>query len=276
MSVPYDLGATARLTAPCRDPDGTLTNAATATVTVTLPDGSTAAPAVANPPAETGRYTADYITSVPGRHTVRWVFTGPAHAYTDVLDVYDEAPPAILSMADARDHLNLKSTSDDDEVRYWNNVTTRAVEYHTGPIVARTVVEQHTVRNAAAVVLLHTPVLAVTAVEAVLTGASGYSTDDLDVDGATGEVYRLDGGHLSGRLKFTYTAGRTAIAENITGGARIILDHLWRTQRAGRRGALAGGGEDYSVTEPIPGLGYAIPNRALELLAPDRLPPGVA
>ncbi|WP_236241160.1 hypothetical protein [Streptomyces sp. CC228A] len=272
--MPYDLGATVRLTAECRDPDGTLTTAATAVVTVTLPDGTTATPTVSE--TSTGVYEAEHVTTAAGRHTVRWVWTGPAAAYTDVLDVRPEAPPAVISLADARAHLNLTGTRDDDEVRYWNTVATRVVEYYVGPVVVRTVVEQHTLRSVPTVVLRRTPVLELTAVDPVLTAGSGYDPGDLGVDTATGEVYRLDGGRLTGRLRFTYTAGRTVIGENITGAARIILEHLWRTQRAGRRGGLAGGGEDYSVTEPIPGLGYAVPNRALQLLEPDRLPPGVA
>ncbi|WP_432124059.1 filamin/ABP280 repeat domain-containing protein [Streptomyces sp. C10-9-1] len=272
--MPFDLGATARLTAECRDPGGALVTAATAVATVTLPDGTTATPAVTE--ESTGRYQADYVTTVPGRHTVHWVWTGPAAAYTDVLDVLEAAPPAILSLADAKQHLNLRSSDDDAEVRYWSIVTTRAVEYYTGPIVPRPVTEEHTVRGASAVFLLQAPVQEVTAVDQLLTGAAAYTVGDLAVNGATGEVYRPDGGRLSGRLRFTYTAGRTVFRENIPAGARIILQHLWRTQRAGRRGAVAGGGDDYSVTEPIPGIGYAVPNRALELLAPDRLPPGVA
>ncbi|MEW2635940.1 hypothetical protein AB0903_30960 [Streptomyces sp. NPDC048389] len=273
--MPYDLGATARLTAQCRDPDGTATTAATATVTVTLPDSSTATP-TATETATPGTYHADYVTEQPGRHTVRWQFTDPAHAYTDVLDVLEAAPPAILSLADAKQHLNIRSSDDDGEVRYWNNVTTRAVEFYTGPIVPRSITEEHTVRSAVTVVLLHTPVQEVTAVASLLTGGTAPDVADLAVNGATGEVYRPDGGRLSGRLRFTYRAGRTTIRENFPAAARIILGHLWRTQRAGRRGGVAGGGDDYSVTDPIPGIGYAVPNRALELLAPDRLPPGVA
>jgi hypothetical protein len=273
--VPFDLGTTARLTAECRDPGGTLTTASTAVVTVTLPDGTTVTPAVIE--ESTGRYQADHVTTVPGRHTVRWEWTGPVSAYTDVLDVLEAAPPAILSLADAKQHLNLKSsTEDDDEVRYWNNVTTRAIEFYTGPIVPRSITEEHTVRSAATVVLLNTPVQEVTAVESLMTGGATYDVADLAVDGSTGEVYRPGGGRLSGRLRFTYRAGRTTIRENIPAAGRIILQHLWRTQRAGRRGGVAGGGQDYSVTEPIPGIGYAVPNRALELLAPDRLPPEVA
>lgn len=269
--MPYDLGATVRLTGECRDPDGTLTTATTAVVTVTLPDGTTVTPAVTETDTP-GRYQADHVTTTPGRHTVRWVWTEPAAAYTDVFDVQEETPPTILSLADAREHLNLKSTKDDDEIRFWNNATTLAVEYYVGPVTARSFTEQHQVRNAAVIVLRRTPVIAVTAVDSVLTGTAAYAPDGLDVDTTTGELYRLDGGRLSGRLRITYRAGRTIIPENITGAARIILEHLWLTQR-GNRGGLAGGGQDYSVTEPIPGLGYAVPNRALQLLEPDRLPP---
>jgi hypothetical protein len=272
--VPFDLGATARLTAECRGPDGTLTTAGTAVVTVTLPDGTAVTPDVTA--TGTGSYQADYATTTAGRHTVRWAFTDPAAAYTDVLDVLPEAPPAILSLADARAHLNLSNTNEDAEVRFWNNAVTRAVEFYVGPVVARTVTEQHTVRAAPVVVLLQTPVLELTGVSAVLTGCVAPAIDGLAVDGGTGEVFRLDGGALSGRLSFTYRAGRTVIGEHITGAARIILEHFWRTQRAGRRGGVLPGGDDYAVTEPIPGLGYAVPNRAIELLAPDRLPPGVA
>lgn len=271
--MPFDLGATVRLTAECRDPGGTLTTAATAAVTVTLPDQTTASPAVTE--TDTGRYQADYVTTVPGRHSVRWVWTGPAAAYTDVFDVQETTPPAILSLADARRHLNRVSTTDDDELRFWNVAATRAVEYFVGPVVVRSFTEQHQVRDAAAIVLRRTPVVTVTAVASALTGVTAYAANALGFDPDTGELYRLDGGRLSGRLDIAYRAGRTVIPENISGAARIILQHLWETQRAGR-GGLAGGSQDYAVTEPIPGLGYAVPNRAVQLLEPDRLPPGVA
>ncbi|WP_031039899.1 hypothetical protein [Streptomyces sp. NRRL F-5650] len=271
--MPFDLGATVRLTGECRDPDGTLASAATAVVTVTLPDGMTVTPAVTEDPDTAGKYRADYVTTTPGRHSARWVWTEPAAAYTDVFDVQEEAPPTILSLHDARDHLNLVSTKDDGELRFWNSATTRAVEYFTGPVVARSFTEEHAARDARAVVLHRTPVLTVTAVESVLTGGVTYAVDSLHVDRDTGEVIRLDGGRLTGRLRFTYRAGRTVIPENILAGARIILEHLWLTQR-GNRGGLAGGGQDLS--DPIPGLGYAVPNRALQLLEADRLPPGVA
>jgi hypothetical protein len=276
--VPFDLGVTARLTAECRDPGGTLTNAATVQVTVTLPDGTTAAPAVTNPPAQTGKYHADYVTEQPGRHTVRWVFTGPAHAYTDVLDVRPEQAPAILSLRDAKQHLNLSltSTTEDDEVRFWNNATTTAVEYFIGPVVARTVIEDHDVGTVTALVLRRPPVLELLTVAPLRDGGSSYDPDRLNIDSAVGIVSRTDGGVLRGPLRTTYRAGRLIVTENISGAAGIILQHLWATQRPTRSGGLPGARDDFIVTEPIPGLGYAIPNRAVQMLNPDDQGPGLA
>ncbi|MCW5252217.1 hypothetical protein [Streptomyces sp. SHP 1-2] len=270
--MPYDLGSTARLTAHCTEPDGRPATAATALCTVTLPDGSTTTPAATE--TAPGEYQADFLTSVPGRHTVRWVFTGPAHAYTDVLDVQDAATASVLSLADARAHLNLVSTRDDDEVRFWNATATRGVEALIGPVAPRPVTEDHHFGLAMVLVLRQVPALEVVSLTPLLDNGTVYDAAALSLDGRTGAVYRKDGGIFHGPQLITYRAGRTVIGQHVTAAARIILDHLWRTQR-GSRGGLAGGGDDYS-TDPVPGYGYAIPNRALQLLQPDLLPPGVA
>ncbi|MFF9215626.1 hypothetical protein [Streptomyces viridosporus] len=273
----YDLGATVRLTTQCRDPGGVAVTADSVTVTVTLPDGTTATPP-ASEATPVGTYHADYVTTVPGRHTVRWQFTGPTHAYTDVLDVRPNQPTAILSLRDAKEHLNLSlaDTREDDEVRFWNAAATTAVEYFVGPVAVRTVTEDHAVGVVEALALRRTPVLEVTAVEPLRDGGASYDPGSLNVDGRAGIATRRDGGLLHGPLRITYRAGRPVIAENISGAARIILQHLWTTQRRARSGGLPGARDDYSVTEPIPGLGYAIPHRAVQLLNPDDQGPGLA
>lgn len=273
--MPFDLGDTVRLEAECRDADGTLATAAAATLTLTLPDGTTSSPTV-DAPATAGQYTHDYVTTQAGRHAVRWVFTGPACAYTDSFDVREAEPPTILSLADAKQHLNITGTTDDDELRGWIEATTAAVEWFVGPVVQRTVTEVHSRRTSASLALHQPPVVSLTTLAAVRTGGTSYVAADMDVDSATGIVTRLDGGSISGPLRVTYTAGRAVVPASITAAARIILQHLWRTQRAGSRGPVFGGGDDFSVTEPIPGLGYAVPNRAVQLLDPYRLSPGVA
>ncbi|MEU3899740.1 hypothetical protein [Streptomyces sp. NPDC045251] len=273
-----DLGDAVRLAASCTDAGGTLVDADSVTLTITLPDGTTASPAVTNPPAMTGKYAADYVSEQPGRHLVHWQFTGPACAYTDVLDVRPADPGFLFSLADAKKHLNIPglSTGDDEEIRDWSAATTLVVEHFVGPVARRTITERHSFSTAATRVLRHTPAIALTSVVPVLTGGTSYDPARLDLDPDTGIVQRLDGGLLYGPLRFTYTVGRARVKPNITAAGRIILQHLWRTQRGSALGPVIAGGDDYAVTEPIQGIGYAVPNRALELLEPDRLPPGLA
>ncbi|MFF5001703.1 hypothetical protein ACFY3G_02650 [Streptomyces phaeochromogenes] len=271
--MPYDLGATARLTAVCRDPGGALVTASTAVVTVTLPDGTTATPAAAETPT-VGTYEADYVTEQAGRHTVRWLFTGPAHAYTDALDVREEAPPTVLALADAKNLLKKRTADDDGAIRFWNEAATRAVEHFVGPVVVRTVTEDQRVGVVATVALRKAPALELVSVTALRTGGVTYDVGDLTLDGSLGIVSRTSGGSLYGPLRFVYRAGRIIIPGNITAAAQLILQHLWRTQAG--PGRPQRGVDDYDVSEPIPGLGYAIPNRAVQLMNADDDGPGIA
>ncbi|QIJ62551.1 hypothetical protein [Streptomyces sp. JB150] len=276
--MPFDLGDVVPLGTTVRDGSGNLANAGSMALTLTLPDNTTVS---VNPvtPVSTGTYQYDYATVQPGRHVVRWVATGiNAGAYTDVFDVREAAPPLIFSLADARKHVNMPATvtTHDEELRGWVEAATAAVEFFVGPVARRTVTEVHDRASARTLALRKTPVISVTAVTAVLTGGTSYAVADLDLDGEAGIVRRKDGGLLVGPLRVIYVAGRTTIRANISHAARIILQHLWRTQGGGIGRPAPGGMDDYAVTEPIPGLGFAVPNRALELLLDDRLPPGVA
>lgn len=263
----FDLGDTVRLSAECVDADGVLSNALSATLTLTLPDGTSETPSVTTP-ATDGLYVLDYVPSVAGRYSVRWAFTDPNCAYTDVFDVRPAVPSLIVSLADAKAHLNITGTRDDEELRSWIEAATDVVENYVGPCVRRTFSEVfhlpwYGVRSVA---LNHSPVIEI-------TNISGASLDDIDTDTGFGIVRHVGDGKFSDRIEITYTAGRTVIPANITKAALIILQHLWQTQRNGSRGALPGAMES---VEPVPGLGYAVPNRALQLMAAHRLPPGVA
>lgn len=269
--MPFDLSATARLTAECRDPGGTLTTAGGVTVTVTLPDGTTASPTASE--SGTGQYRVDYPTSQAGRHVIRWQFTSPADAYTDSFDVREATPPGILSLADAKQYLRLTSTTEDDELRSWIESITAGIEGTCGPVIVRTVTERVDFRRASTIALRANPVIELVSVASLLSGDSGYDTGELDVDPGTGVVRRLDGGMLVGPLVFTTRVGRLVVPASLTAAARIILRHLWQTRQGPQRPQLGTG--DFDVNEPAQGFGYAIPNRALQLMEPYRLPPGV-
>jgi hypothetical protein len=277
--VSFDLGDTVRLAAECRDGSGTLANATSAALTITLPDGTTASPAVTNPPGQRGQYTVDYTAAQAGRHSVRWLFTGPGSAYTDVFDVRAATPPLLFSLASAKAKLDIPSTStgDDEELREFIEATTQCVEYFVGAVARRTA--QQVVQGGRYSVVLHTrPVLSVSSMVGIQPWQQAVDVSALDVDADTGIVRRTDIlPFWQGEYRVTYTAGRAAVPPNVSLAAKIILQHMWRTNYGAARGLSGiGGGEDFAVTEQVPGLGYAVPNRALQLLQGDRDPGGFA
>lgn len=266
-----DLGDVYRVTVTVRDADGNLADPATATLTVTLPDGTAASPAVTLPPTETGTLVVDYTTTQAGRHAFRMVTTGPATAYSDVFDVRPADPGYIVSLADAKRHLNIPAarTTDDEELRSFIEAVTAVVERYAGAVL-RAPHTQTFDGGREAVALAHTPILSVTSVteSGTVVGASGYHLDE-----DSGVLVRLAGRFRSrwlagaANVTVTYTAGRQVIPANITHAALIILKHMWETQRA------SGGGRP-GLSEEVAGpatymanpSAYAIPYRALELL----------
>jgi hypothetical protein len=91
---------------------------------------------------------------------------------------------------------------------------------------------------------------------------------DYELDADTGLLRLAAGGWFRGTYTVTYTSGRADLPAAIRLAVLVIAEHLWETQRgAAPVGPLSG-----DDTFPTPGLGFAIPNRALELLAPYRRP----
>jgi len=266
MSI--DLGDVVELVFPLEG------NADQVTLTVTLPDGTTVTPAVTNPPTEPGVYRVGYPTTVPGRHVARWVATNPGAAYTDVFDVRPADQPLIVSLADMKRHLGKSpaDTSDDEELRGFIEAATAVIEEHRAETVTRrTIVENMQVSSRAMVVQLRTsPVQELLSV-APADGTVTWNVDDLHVT-PHGVVSVQAGAALYGLVRFTYVAGHQVVPANYTLAAKIIVAHLWETQQQPGLGPnpFANDAEFLSPT----GRGFAIPNRAVELLG--RRPPLVA
>lgn len=178
---------------------------------------------------------------------------------------------ALLTLDEAKQQLNISGSSQDVELQAYIDGMTAPIEQLVGPVEDRTVTE--TVNGGAVLCLLKTPVVALESLTPLLLGGSAVDTADVVVDGASGVVRRRDGGRFTGGPWLAvYTAGRGEVPPTVNLAARMLLQHLWRTQN-GARGPVLGGDD---MAAQVPGFGYAIPNRVLELLAPYRLPPGVA
>jgi uncharacterized phiE125 gp8 family phage protein len=266
-----DLGAVYQVAVDVADASGTPVNPATATLTITLPDGSTVSPSVPAPTA-TGQVRVDYATSLAGRHVWRLVTSGPTTAYADVFDVRAAAPTGIVSLADARAQLNFgaSETADDDELRGFIGAATGAVERALGRVVVRRpFTDRFDISGAVTELLLrHVPLLSLTSVVSA-DGATTWSTANLRGDSETGLVTVAAGGAFTGSLDVTYLAGLQVVPEDYRLAGLIIIQHLWETQRGAMSVQLGGDNETY-----MPGRGFAIPRRALELLDPPL--PGVA
>lgn len=260
----YDLGDTARLRFEVRDGnDALVAPSGNVTLTITLPDGTTTAtPSVANP--ATGVYTATYVTAQIGRHLVRWVAEGTnAASDSDILDVRAGERAWLISKADARNQLDLRGTKDDEELRDWLGAVTAVVERETGRAWVRRTRSETARGGRPGIPMIWEPIQSITSMVPLLTAGRTYQASEL-VWNSSGILQLRNGGmFLPGEYTIVYVAGdNTALPENVTAAARIILGHLWETQR-GKGRSLPSRDDDFESFVP---QGYAIPNRARELL----------
>jgi uncharacterized phiE125 gp8 family phage protein len=172
----------------------------------------------------------------------------------------------VITLAEAKEQLNITSTADDAELAGFISGVSEAVEDYAGAVVQRTVTETFD-GGRSTVLLTRTPVASVTSVtdNGTVLDASGYEVSK------SGVLTRVAG---QGTLPFlpgtqsvevVYVAGvaaSTAAAPwRVKLAAKIILQHLWETQRPAASGLFSQGSDDYD-----PRYSYSLPRRALELL----------
>jgi hypothetical protein len=263
-----DLGDIIPLTVLVKDQNAQPVDATTVTLTITEPDGQTITPTVQNPPDETGLYELDYVPTQVGRHLIRWVTAGPNAAFTDVVDVRDLSARSIMSLTAAKAHLNMTSSKDDEEIRSMIEAVTAVIERHRGEAVVRQeVTEDNVMGNRNRFALLKHPVIEITEI----LDARGNSQDitKWQLDKQNGILVNYNGAGLSGSVTISYVAGYAEVPANYILAAKIILGHLWTTQRIQNIGQQVSLGTRARPEEQVltpAGVGFAIPARAIELL----------
>ncbi|MFF9084422.1 head-tail connector protein [Streptomyces rubiginosohelvolus] len=181
---------------------------------------------------------------------------------------------ALLTLAEAKAQLDYDGDANDAEIQAYIDALTPVIELHTGPVENRTVTETVNGRGSL-LALTQVPVVSLTSLTPQLSSGVSVEVSDVALDKDAGVIRRMDGASWSGGpWTAVYVAGRGGVPPTINLAARILLQHLWRTQYGAARGG--GGADDYSVTEPVIGYGYAIPNRVLHLLEAFKAPPGFA
>jgi hypothetical protein len=240
---------------------GGLQNATAVVLTITLPDGSTASPAVTNDSA--GKYSAVYITTMAGRHTVHWAATGTNACVFD--DEFDVESPAfgIVSLAVVKEELKIFRTNDDEKLL---RMIIAASDICEGPegtnrTWRRTVItdEPHD-GGKASVQLWRNPVLSITSVTA---DGSALAASDYDLDAGAGRLYSASGTYFpwSGRrqtLLVSYVAGAAVVPAGVRWGVIELVRHMLSSSRGGS-GIPRQEEPDYTTV----GAGYLIPNRVV-------------
>lgn len=288
--TPWYAGAQVPLAWTSTDTTGAPFEGTTVTLTVTAPDGTTGTPAITH--LGGGSYQAAYTTTQPGHHKVAWTAAaaGPpalADAFADTFEVQPADDPTIVSLAEAKEILHLTGTTQFDAIIQGKNAAiTNWVEYVCGPVVQQTVLETLPARGTE-VILSRPPVLelvAWTQVPAELANlgitvpvppSPMIRTRVYGVEWPLTQLYcDLRRGivtHTSG-LPFyycsyiwQYQAGRLVIPAGIYEGAKIALEHLFQVERGGTGSSDLSEGESETTDT---GFGFAVPNRAMELITP--------
>jgi hypothetical protein len=299
-TTPWYQGTVVPLTWTSTDGYGNAFAGTTIVCTVTAPDGTistvmatgtgtftTGALSVTS--NGTGACTASYTTSQAGHHLVTWtaVATGQADAFADTFEVQSAQDPTIVSLAEAREILHLQSSDGFDAViQGYNASVTEWIEYVCGPVVQQTVTETLPARGTETI-LSKPPVLDLlpwTVLPAELAGL-GITLPSPESPMIRTRVYGIEWPltqlycdlrrgivtHTAG-LPFyycayiwQYQAGRLVIPAGIYQASKITLEHLFQVERGGAGSADVSAGEsDTTMT----GFGFAVPNRALQLLLP--------
>lgn len=284
--MPYELGNVVPLTYTAQDTNGAPANATLCTLTIQRPwpDGTTDGPFT--PTGVNGVYTYNYLPTLAGRHTYRFLATGTpgpgvgVGAQPDVFDVVASTANGIISFTDAKAMLNIPAnvTTFDAKLRQYIRSTTAFIERYCGPVTVQQVTER-VYGGGIEIVLRKPPVIqaplqltAITALTPVLTYGLTYDLTQLSVDWKAGILRHTAGlPFIYGPYDASYWAGRPIVPDEILLGNESILKHQWEQERGGAGKVGSYGTDDETIM-----WGFAIPNRALEMLEPQRAAAGIA
>jgi hypothetical protein len=276
----YPQGQPIRLSTTVRDVTGTLVNPTALTLLVKLAqaDGTWLVTGTYGSPANdgTGLLHQDIPVTdlaVTGHYQYTWTATGTGAGVSfGEFDVLDPFETLVLPLQDGKDALNIPqatTTFDSEIMAYLATIEASLRGMTGGPIVNRTITERsEMMSNQTVIPVRQSPLVSVVSVTSASGGAIDISAG-LDLDANAGLIRRKLGLPFYGpfflwlpQVNVVYVAGwGTAVPATFGIVSRLILQHLWSTQRGAASQPLQG---EELVTPP--GFGYAIPAAAAELL----------
>lgn len=192
----------------------------------------------------------------------------------------------LLTLDEAKLWVNLSDSrvGQEDRVEAWVSGISDALDDWAGPIVARTVTEDHYVSGRHSLTLRETPIYSVTSVNEYQSGVATLLTAETPTVAGT---YLLDGyivrrqeqwnpSSFNGHVRVVFQAGRYASTEDVGGkyktAAGMALQRLWSQYAPAwaRGGSAFADGEDatfyFRAIAPVAGE-MGIPRRIRPLVA---------
>ncbi len=174
---------------------------------------------------------------------------------------------SLPTLSDLKAHLNSTTTTDDGELSDMLDAAVDVVEGIIGPVTARTVTETHRDVRGDVLVLRRMPVAGLVSIGSRSGGSvSPLPVEDFELDADAGLLRRADGYGFAGSYTVSYSSGRPMVPPAVKLAVLIVAAHLWETQRGNTPAGPVAAEVDAGFAAPT--AGYAIPNRAKDLLAP--------
>lgn len=257
----YDLGA------PVTSRWAGAPTGGTVTLAVQRPDGTAlAAPTVTR---EGNEAVATYVPNMAGRWFLTWTSTVKVGAYTDIIDVWPADPRFLISTDDARSALGWPAgpvvSGWLDDLRLYIAAATPVIEDIVGT-VAKQNFTQKIQKGWSFAALYERPVNSiVSVVYPDATPITGYTINEV-----TG---MLDLGVVaSDVVTVTYSAGLTAVPQNVRLATRELVRHWWQQGMQAQRG----GAQTQPGEQAYTPMGYAVPRRVMEQCGPSKKISGFA
>lgn len=227
-----DIGDLYPVTVEALDEDGEPADTTSVTLTVTLPDGTTAGP-FAMTRASVGKYVYDYPVTAAGLHLWTAIAEGAVEGvYRDTFVV--SSALGIVSVTEVIQALSLHSVSakEREELLDLIRAATAACESYLKLALARVEVTETHDGGRSVVALRKAPVISVTS---VAEGGVELAADRYTVDTNAGLVWRGASVFLAGRgtVVVTYVAGMPSPPADIRKAVMREVEHLYqRTKQA--------------------------------------------
>lgn len=179
----------------------------------------------------------------------------------------------IVELDIVKAYLNITDPSTDGEIQSAIDTASLVVESYVGAVVNQTVSETRDGPNGHALVLHHGPVQSIASVSE--SGAALSSGDYRLAD--SGVLHRMGGGYSyrswqggAQNITVSYVVGRAFVPANLATGVCELVRINFRPQLGGNYSPFDGGdSDDYAASGDQIRLGFFVPGRVIELIAPN-------